>query len=467
MTTTIEILRGELERLFSLEEMTSMSSRMLGLDPKTVGGATAKGSFAKALTEQCVEGDRIEALVDVILASRQEVDPRVRDVAGLLGSEEFAPGSLAGNYVIERKIAQSEFGIAYLAKKDGKAFTVKTLRREASRDRGAVHRCLTAARLVSTVKHPGLPASVDAGEFANGIFYVAYEHVENAETLASILARTGPSHLADLRPVLRAVLEPLAALHQAHLMHGDLKLEHVLVQGDVKNQPRVRLIDFGGDRLRPRIASMKGGFLAIFGSPKSIAPEQVRGLQADSRTDVYAFGTMVYELLTGKPVFQVTHPADAAFMHLSQMPEPPSARAPKGWIPPDIDEWVLSMLHKDPTGRPRDAIQLLAGLDRLGGLARSSKGVLISADKLDQLFAVFRASPEDEDTAMALEASVDQGANPNQIAEVFYTGADTVPEMEGRLDVQKSLLFRAARIFDGHSERARAEMVYARVLELD
>ena len=95
MNPTIDILRAELERLFSLDEMTSMSQRLLGLDPEDVGGATAKASFAKALTERCVDGDRIDALVDVILVSRQGVDPRVRDVAGLLGKEEIAAGEVA------------------------------------------------------------------------------------------------------------------------------------------------------------------------------------------------------------------------------------------------------------------------------------------------------------------------------------------------------------------------------------
>ena len=79
MNPTIDILRGELERLFTLEEMTSMSERLLGLVPHDVGGASAKGSFARALTERCVDGDRLDALVDVILHSRKEVDPRVRD----------------------------------------------------------------------------------------------------------------------------------------------------------------------------------------------------------------------------------------------------------------------------------------------------------------------------------------------------------------------------------------------------
>ena len=100
MNPTIDILRAELERLFSLDELTSMSKRLLGLDPADVGGSTAKASFARALTERCVDGDRIDALVDVILVSRQGVDPRVRDVAGLYGHEELAPGQELGPFLV-------------------------------------------------------------------------------------------------------------------------------------------------------------------------------------------------------------------------------------------------------------------------------------------------------------------------------------------------------------------------------
>ena len=80
MNPTIDILRGELERLFSLDEMTSMSARLLGLNPEEVGGTTAKASFAKALAERCIDADRIDALVDVLLTWRPGVDPRLRDV---------------------------------------------------------------------------------------------------------------------------------------------------------------------------------------------------------------------------------------------------------------------------------------------------------------------------------------------------------------------------------------------------
>ncbi len=468
MTATIDILKGELERLFSLEELTNISTRMLGLDPKQVGGATAKGSFAKALTEHCVEGDRIEALVDVILVSRTEVDPRVRDIAGLIGGDELTPGTEIGGYKVERKVGASDLGVVYIADRGGKKFTLKTLRREAARDRRAVHRFLTANRLVGTVKNPGLPASIDAGELRDGLYYVAYEHIE-AEPLTNRLRRTGPLHLSDLRPLLRAALEPLAALHKAHLVHGDLKLDHVLVQEGKDLPPKAFLIDFGGDRLRPRLATMKGstGFLAVFGSPKTIAPEQVRGIGSDSRTDVYSFGAMVYELLTGKPVFPVDNPTDAAFHHLAQIPEPPSAKAPRGFVSREVDEWVLAMLHKDPSQRPRDAGQILAQLDRFGTLSKEATGAQIPRERVDQLVNGLTANPSDGELAMALEKAIDQGADRVGVADAFVRAAAFQPADRDQWEVKKSLLFRAARTLEGASEKERAEEIYLQIIAAD
>ena len=201
MNPTIDILRGELERLFTLEEMTAMSERLLGLAPTDVGGASAKGSFARALTERCVDGDRIEALVDVILHSRKEVDPRVRDIVTLLGKEELAPGRQIADFTIQKKIGESDLGIVYQAvRTDGSAkavYALKILRREAARDRRSVHRFLTANRLVGTVDHPGLPRHLEAGELEPGVFYVAYQFIE-AQTLASRVARSGPISWNDL-----------------------------------------------------------------------------------------------------------------------------------------------------------------------------------------------------------------------------------------------------------------------------
>jgi hypothetical protein len=164
MNPTIDILRAELERLFSLDELTTMSERLLGLDPAEVGGASAKASFAKALAERCIDGDRVDALVDVLLASRQGVDPRVRDVTGILGREEIAAGDELGPFVVSRKVGESPLAIVYAVRRGDEDHVLKVLRREASRDGRAAQRFLTATRMVAEVDHPGLPRALEAGE---------------------------------------------------------------------------------------------------------------------------------------------------------------------------------------------------------------------------------------------------------------------------------------------------------------
>jgi hypothetical protein len=357
MNPTIDILRAELERLFSLDEMTSMSERLLGLDPDDVGGATAKASFAKALAERCVDGDRIDALVDVLVASRPGVDARLRDVAGLLGRDEIAPGETLGPFVVSRKLGEGALGVVYTARHGDQDTVLKVLRCEASRDKRAVQRFLTATRMVAALDHPGLPRGLEAGE-TDGTYWVSYDAVD-AQPLSARFSRTGPSHFTELKPILRGILEPLAALHKARIAHGDLKLENVLVgrhtaaegtspasgswsksgvtspggTGETMDGPssardpsqnllaswRVLLVDAGTDRLRQRSVGSNGhsGALAVFGSPKTISPEQVRGLRADAAADIYAFGAMMYELLSGRPVFPYETGTDAALAHVA------------------------------------------------------------------------------------------------------------------------------------------------------
>ncbi len=480
MNATIEILRGELERLFSLEEMTQMSSNLLGLSPEDVGGASAKASFARALTERCCDGDRLEALVDVILVSRAHasVDPRVRDIASLLGKEELAVGSVLGPFTVLRKLGESELSFVYLTKVravDGRESerVVKLLRRDACRDRRAVQRFLTANRLIATATHEGLPQGIEAGELEGGHFYVAYDNVD-AQPLSARFARTGPSHVNELKPILRGILEPLAALHKASLVHGDLKLENVLVgRPGGGGDPKIHLIDFGTDRLRnrPTVANGHTGVLAVFGSPKTIAPEQVRGKTSDARSDVYAFGAMMYELLSGKPVFAAESATDAAFAHLTKDPEPPSVKAPRGWIAKEIDTFVLSLLAKDPGQRPKDAAALLEAIEILGraSTAIRAASAAFPEERLTNLVDLLIAAPDDSEAALGLEKAVDDGADPLKVAEAFDIAADGLEGTDpDEKETKKALLYRAARIFDtAVKDKARAEKVYLEIVALD
>jgi tetratricopeptide (TPR) repeat protein len=461
-TSSIDILRGELERLFTLEEMTRMSDRLLGLKPEEVGGATAKGSFALALTERCLDSDRVDALVDVILHSQKDVDPRVRDIGQLLGADELPAGRELGPFTIQRKLGENDVAIIYQATRADKTpVGLKVLRRESTRDRRAVQRFLTANRLVGTIDSKGLPRGLEAGELRDGtktVFYVAYHYVD-AQALSVRLARTGPVAYVELRAILRGILEPLAALHRAHLVHGDLTTDNILVS----SQNDITLIGFGSDRLRA-------------GAAKPGAPELVRGRPADPKADVYSFGAVIYELLTGQPVFPKDNAVDAAFAHVSREPEAPSARAPKGMVTPEIDAFVLSLLQKDPAGRPKDAGAVLDMLETLGRSgAQGQPGAAVPEERVKYMIQELLDNPMDLETALNLEHAVDQGADPIKVGEAFGAAStrvvgrsqDAAGQAEA-LETRKTLLFRAARIFDGAGkDKVRAERMFAAILSLD
>ncbi|WP_437971884.1 tetratricopeptide repeat protein [Sorangium sp. So ce260] len=459
---SIDIVRGELERLFSLDEMMALSSDLLGFSPAEIGGNASKASFARALTDHCVEVDAVEALIDAVIASRAEVDARVRALGaqGISLPEELAPGEAFGDYIVTRKIGEGPRGLVYTATRGTEPRTLKVLRREATRDGRAVRRFLTHVRLAAQVRHENLASGVDAG-LVGGRAFVAYEHVDGLP-LSARLARSGPLHINEAKPLLRGILSGLAALHEQRLVHGALKLENVLVARGEDGQPLPVLIDVGGDRLG-----------AGWSSPalvRTASPEQLRGEAVVPASDLYAFGALLFELLTGKPVFSGAAAVDVAVAHLTEPPPAPSAVAPGGWVGKDIDELAGRLLAKAQAPRPRSARATLDALETLG--KPQQKGAAIDDAQLNDLIDRLVASPTDAELALAVEATLDRGADPGRVAEALLMAAEQVDASAGAGDDQpaaakKLLHYRAARIHEKGRLHDKAEAVYLRLLELD
>jgi tetratricopeptide (TPR) repeat protein len=459
-----DLLRAELERSFELEELLHISRDLLGLDPERVGGTAAKASFAGALAEHCAEQDAVEALCDAVLALRQDANAelfRIRST-GVSHKDELPVNWNFAHFTLVRKLGEGRTAIVYAATRDGRDYRLRILRHEAARDRRGLHRFLTVNRLIAEIEHEFLPQRLEAGT-VDGRHYVAHELVEG-ETLAARVGRMGPLHANDARPLLRAILEALNALHERRIAHGDLRLENVVSLRTQQGALRVVLLDAGADRLRarPRPGAGRSDLYSTMASAWTAAPEQIRGLDADPKSDVYSFGALAFHLVTGRPPFGQGSALDAAFGHLSREPALPSTLAPKGFVPNDMDDLIQRLLEKDPDKRPPTAGAVLAILDQAQRVM--SIAPPMSGEEVDALLERFKAEPSNESCAMQLEAAA-EGA-PDRVAGAFVDAARELgPDA---LATKKDLLFRAARIHASRPEGLpEAETLYRELVELD
>jgi tetratricopeptide (TPR) repeat protein len=465
-----EILRAELERLFELPDLLALSRDLLGFEPERVGGTAAKASFAGALTAHCLEHDAIEALCDALLATRAEVNAKVLSlrVTGVALDEELKLGAEFGPYVILKKLGEGRLAISYVARKDGAEYRLKVLRREATRDQRGLQRYLTVTRLIAQITHDGLPRDLSAGT-VDGRCVVAHAHTE-AVPLSLRIARSGPMQPNEAQAVIRGILEPLAALHERRIAHGDLRLDNVLLARAADGAQRVLLVDAGTDRLRARarVGNGRNELFSTVGSPRTVAPEQIRGLSADATSDVYSFGAMLYEILSGKPLFGDKPALEAALAHLTSEPPPPSSVAPPGFVSKEMDALVLRLLDKDPARRPKSASDALARFQNARPAAISDRPGPITEAEVDAKIQALLKNPSNDEAALEVEASVDAGADAGRVTEALLEAASVLAaDDEGQL-AKKSLLFRAARLCtEGGRDLEKAEAIYLQLAELD
>ena len=188
-----------------------------------------------------------------------------------------------------------------------------------------------------------MPAIFDAGTYDGGL-YLVMELVEGC-TIGDLLAEQGPLPVAWAAAIAGQVAAVLAIAHQRQILHRDIKPQNVMLTRD----GTVKVLDFGVAGIISQRITSTG---VTVGTPGYIAPEQLHNLPATPRTDLYALGCLLYEMLAGEPVFTATSPAGLMRMHLDQAPPPLRRRD----VPRPLESLLWQLLDKDPAShRPMPA----------------------------------------------------------------------------------------------------------------
>ncbi|MEV6898061.1 Stk1 family PASTA domain-containing Ser/Thr kinase [Amycolatopsis sp. NPDC051372] len=272
----------------------------------------------------------------------------------------------------------------------GREVAIKVLRADLARDPQFQERFRREAQNAAALNHPAIVAVYDTGE-ANTDFgnlpYIVMEYVEG-RTLRDIVKTEGPMSQKRAMEVMADVCAALDFSHRHGIVHRDVKPANVMI---TKNGA-VKVMDFGIARAMHDGQSAMTQTAAVIGTAQYLSPEQARGEAVDARSDVYAAGCVLYELITGEPPFTGDSPVAVAYQHVREDPNPPSSVNPA--VTPELDAVVLKALAKGPANRYQSAAEMRSDLVRTLSGQRPSAPMVMSEDERTQVMNQDRRQPQ-------------------------------------------------------------------------
>jgi serine/threonine-protein kinase len=272
----------------------------------------------------------------------------------------------------------------------GREVAIKILRADLARDPQFQERFRREAQNAAALNHPAIVAVYDTGE-ANAEFgplpYIVMEYVEG-RTLRDIVKTEGPMSQKRAMEVMADVCAALDFSHRHGIVHRDVKPANVMI---TKNGA-VKVMDFGIARAMHDGQSAMTQTAAVIGTAQYLSPEQARGESVDARSDVYAAGCVLYELITGEPPFTGDSPVAVAYQHVREDPNPPSSVNPA--VAPELDAVVLKALAKGPANRYQSAAEMRSDLVRTLSGQRPAAPMVMSEDERTQVMNADRRQPQ-------------------------------------------------------------------------
>jgi serine/threonine protein kinase len=280
-------------------------------------------------------------------------------------SKRLPPGTILGSYKLHEVIGEGGMGIVYLAThaRLGRRVAIKMLRSHYTTNPQAIHRFFAEARAVNKIHHPNIVQITDFIEQPGEDNYYVMELLEG-KNLGHVIVQGGILPLPRTFGIMMQVASVLEAVHRAGIVHRDLKPENVFLTERGGQQDFVKLVDFGVAKLiddQDDFVSMHNTNPgSILGTPDYMSPEQASATSVDHRTDIYAFGAMLYELVTGKLPLSGPNFGEMVVQLMTVTPTPP--RELTGLpheIPAALDDLIMGCLSKQTIDRP-DSMETVA-----------------------------------------------------------------------------------------------------------
>ncbi|HEX7842616.1 MAG TPA: serine/threonine-protein kinase, partial [Kofleriaceae bacterium] len=276
--------------------------------------------------------------------------PRIEPAPVLIGRE------IAGRYRVLAKLGEGGMGAVFRAEQISlkRTVAVKLLRPDVSADPMLLRRFNAEAEVVAKLSHPSTVNIYDFGQDADGTLFIAMELIDG-RSLRSVIQQEAPLPLGRTLAIALQIAASLADAHAHGIVHRDLKPDNVMLTDRGRERDVVRVLDFGIAKLRDDTRATQAAMTQqgdMLGTPQYMAPEQIRAEPIDGRTDIYALGCLLYEMVTGRLPHEAATVLAMLSKHLMEAPVPPTQRRPDLGLWPAIDPLILGAMAKDPKARP-------------------------------------------------------------------------------------------------------------------